>query len=123
MGVLQTFLCVTVLIVIGALYPIAGYQLRSYIRQVHPQVWRRFGFPSDSFSVSPEHEREHAIADIGYREFFSTGRFRELNDPRLNALHRRQKALGRIGIIAIALLVVNFLVFRAAPNLSWLMGR
>jgi hypothetical protein len=121
MEAFQAFLCVAVLVVIGVLYPIARFRLRSHIRQAHPQVWQRFGFPRDSYPVPPEHEREHATAAIGYQEFFSTGRFTELNDSRLNALHHRQKVLGRIGAIAFALLIVNFLVFRAAPDFSWLM--
>jgi hypothetical protein len=106
--------------VFGVLYPIAGRQLQSYIRRAHPRVWRRFGFPSDSYSVRPEHERADAIAGIGYQEFFSKGRFRDLDDPHLNALVRRQKALGRVGGVAIAILLINFIAFRALPDFSWL---
>ena len=120
LGVLQAFLCIVAAVALGLLYPIADFQIRRHLRRAHPQLWRRFGFPSDSFAVRPEHERLHAVADIGFAEFFSTGRFRDLNDDRLLTLYRRKKALRSLGALVLLLLAVNFMAFHASPDFSWL---
>jgi hypothetical protein len=123
LGTLQASLCIAVVATAGLLGPIANHQLRRHIRREHPRVWRRFGFTSVSFfSVPWKEEHEALIAEIGFKEFFSTGQFKTLNDPRLNALWRRVKTIGRAGMLALALLVLNCIVFRAAPDFSWLFG-
>jgi hypothetical protein len=121
-GIVQAVLCVVVVMTLAVFGPLADYQLRSYIRRTYPRIWRRFGFPSDTYLVPPEVEHESIIADIGYREFFSTGKYKTLNDPRLNTLRQRGRALIWIGGVAMALMVLNFMIFRTAPDFSWLIG-
>jgi hypothetical protein len=122
MGIIQASLCIVAVATVGVLYPIADYQLRRYLRGTHPQVWRRFEFPSDSFHVPPQLERETVIANVGFGEFFSSGQYKTLTDPRLNVLWQRKRRLRWIGGLAMALMVVNFLVFRTAPDFSWIIG-
>jgi hypothetical protein len=113
--------CIVVVTTLAVFLPLADYQLRSHIRRTHPRVWRRFGFPSVSFfSVPWKHEHETIIADIEFGEFFSTGQYKALDDPRLNTLWQRHRALRWIGGIAMALMAVNFWVFRAVPDFSWI---
>ncbi len=123
LGVLQASLCIAVVATAGIVHPIVDYQLRCHIRREHPRVWHRFGFTSVSFfSVPWKHEREALIAEIGFGEFFSTGQYKTLHDPRLNALWRRKKTIRWAGILALALLALNYMLFRAAPDFSWLVG-
>jgi hypothetical protein len=120
-GNIQSALCIVVVTTLAFFLPLADYQLRSHIRRNHPRVWRRFGFPSvSSFSVPWKNEREALIADIGFGEFFSRGQYTALNDPLLNTLWQRKRALRRIGGVAMALMAVNFWVFRTAPDFSWI---
>ena len=121
-GTIQASLCIVVVATVGVLYPIADYQLRRYLRDTHPQVWRRFKFPSDSFHVPAQVERETVIANVGFGEFFSSGQYKTLTDPRLNVLWRRKRRLAWIGGLAMALIAVNFLVFRTPPDFSWIIG-
>jgi hypothetical protein len=121
-GIGQAVLCTVVVTTLAVAGPIAHCQLRGYIRRTHPRVWRRFGFPSDTYLVLPEVEHESMIAGIGFREFFSTGKYRTLNDRRLNALWQRGRVLTWIGGVALALMVLNFMIFRTGPDFSWIVG-
>jgi len=121
LGAIQASLCVAVVATWGVLLPIFGFRLRRHMRRAHPKVWQKFDFPTDSFSVPPEHERAHTIADIGFGEFFSTGQFKKLDDQRLNELYRRVKVIRWIGVLAAALLAFNFVTFRAVPDFSWVL--
>jgi hypothetical protein len=121
-GIVQAALCVVVVTTLAVLLPVSDYQLRNHIRRTHPRVWRRFGFPSDTFLVPPRLEHETIIANVGFGEFFSTGKYKELNDRRVNTLWQRKRVLRWIGGVAMALMLLNFMIFRAAPDFSWLIG-
>jgi hypothetical protein len=121
-GAIQAALCIVVVAAVGVLYPIADYQLRRYLREFHPKIWRRFKFPSDSFHVPAKLEKETVVANVGFREFFSSGQYKSLTDPRLTALWQRKKTLAWIGGLAMALIAFNLLVFRTPPDFSWIIG-
>ena len=121
-GIVQAALCIVVVTTLAVLLPVSDYQLRNHIRRTHPRIWRRFGFPSDTYLVPPQLEHETIIANIGFGEFFSTGKYKVLNDPRLNTLWQRKRVLRWIGGVAMALMLLNFMIFRTAPDFSWLIG-
>jgi hypothetical protein len=109
-AMIPTALCLVVVTTAGILHPIAGYQLRRYVRLAYPRIWRRFGFASVSPLVAPEHDQQEVIAAVGFNEFFSTGQFRKLNDPRLETLWRRKRVFAWLAAVALTLLMVSFLI-------------
>jgi hypothetical protein len=101
----------SIVVAVVGIVSLMDFRLRRHIRLSHPNVWRRFAFPSDSFRVAPKDERAHAVANIGFQEFFSQGHHRALEDSRVNALHRWVVLCRRVAFMAGALFLLSFVSF------------
>ena len=87
--------------------------VQAWLRQRHPEVWKRFGFPDGANGpVKANDESRVAQAERAYWRAVRNGELDKLNDARLRALLQRQKFLVRVGIAAFILLALQVLVLR-----------
>jgi hypothetical protein len=115
LGVIQVSLCVLSLAAAAILIPIVRYQIYRHLRRQHRNALDRLGISSAAFLWSEDREAK----STAYEQFVSSRIHQMPNDPRLDALRRRESLIWRACGVTFALLLVSFAVFRADPGHVW----
>ncbi|SPE34819.1 hypothetical protein SBBP1_740001 [Burkholderiales bacterium] len=81
------------------------------MRRHNPEAFDRAGFSPADWGGG-DNPGEHFG---NFKDFLSSGKHHELEDPRLDALWRNLKLMQRLLLVSFSLLLITFLVFRADP--------
>jgi len=115
LGIIQTSLCGFSLAAVVILVPVVQYQIYRRLRRHHPEVFEQLAISSPSFLWREDRDAE----STAFEQYFSSGKHETLNDPQLNALHRREGLIWRACGVSFALLILTLLLFRADPDGLW----
>lgn len=91
---------------------VIGRAIRAHLRQQHPAIWKKFGFPQDDpFWAKPNDERQVISAQSELWHFVRSGEFKKLRDDRLELLVRRRRWLMRAAAASLLALFANVFAF------------
>jgi hypothetical protein len=103
------------LLVVACIWGLAlGTSLRRHLREHHPKVYARFGYPKSKPSgwrlfdwPSSKEEAQVTTADWDYVWTIFRGELNRIQDERLNALLRRRRAVMWVAAVLMVMCIVT----------------